>query len=386
MTSALQVIFWASLAHVVWSYFVYPLTMAALVAVRRRETPPPGPQPTVTLVIAAYNEERDIANKLENSLTLEYPADKLEVIVASDRSTDGTHEIVRGFADRGVTLVVLPERGGKTAGQNLAAEHATGDVLVFTDATTEFASTTLRDLLRPFDDSSVGCVGAELEYVSEEGSAVGRGAGAYWRYERKVKALEASANSLIGVSGCLYAVRRSLYTPLDPQLISDFVIAGDIYEKGYRTTYARGAVSREVTNETSEREFTMRVRVIVRSWNAIVQRAHMLNVFRFGWFSYQLYCHKVMRYTVPHVLLIALATNIALAALPHPLQGAYVVLLALHLSVYGTAVLGWWTVKTGIRVPLIHIPYYFFHANAAALVASWRFLRGERMVTWSPVR
>jgi cellulose synthase/poly-beta-1,6-N-acetylglucosamine synthase-like glycosyltransferase len=381
---ALEALLWGSLAAIAWAYAGYPLSMALLARLRPRPVTKAPIEPTVTLVIAAYNEEKHIADKLRNALALDYPSTHLEILVASDCSTDATHAIVRSFAPA-VTLVELPERGGKTAGQNLASAHATGEILVFTDATTEFAPETIRDLVAPFADPSVGCVGAELEYVSEAGTAVGRGAGAYWRYERKLKQLEAEANSLIGVSGCLYAVRRSAYRPIDPSLISDFVIAGEVFTQGYRTVYARGAVSREVTNESTEQEFAMRVRVIVRSINALVKRRGLLNPVRHGWFAYQLLCHKVMRYAVPWWLLVALVSHVALAA-AGVRPWLYLPLLGAHLGVYALAALGWWTMRGGPKVPFVHIPFYFLHANAAAAVAALRYLRGERMVTWNPVR
>lgn len=382
--AGLQVVFWLALGAVVWSYAVYPLTIRLLGALRPRPVKRASIEPSITLVIAAYNEEKHIADKLRNSLALDYPAERLQIVVASDCSTDRTHEIVEGFAPR-VELVVLPERGGKTAGQNHAVRHATGDIVVFTDATTEFAPETLRDLVAPFADPAVGCVGAELEYVSEAGTGVGKGAGAYWRYERKLKQWEADANSLIGVSGCLYAVRREVYRPIDPGLISDFVIAGDVYERGYRTVYARGAVSREVTNEDTGREFAMRVRVIVRSINALVRRRRLWAPWNTGWFAYQLFCHKVLRYLVPWNLLIALVAHVGIVALGVA-PWLYVPLLVAHLCVYAVAALGWLSTRNRWRLPLVHIPFYFLVANAAALHAALLYLRGERMVTWNPVR
>lgn len=380
----LELLLWGALLAIGWAYAGYPVSMALLARVRPRPVAKAPIEPSITLVIAAYNEEKHIGDKLRNVLALEYPSDRLQILVASDCSTDRTHEIVRTFAPA-VTLVELPERGGKTAGQNLAAAHATGDVLVFTDATTEFSPETLRDLVAPFADSTVGCVGAELEYVSEAGSAVGRGAGAYWRYERKLKQLEADANSLIGVSGCLYAVRRTAYRPIDPSLISDFVIAGEVHAQGYRTVYARGAVSREVTNESSDREFAMRVRVIVRSINALVTRRALLNPMRHGWFAYQLLCHKVLRYAVPWLLLTALVAHVGLVLLGVRML-FYAPTLVAHLSVYAVAALGWWSMHGGPKLPLVHIPFYFLHANLAAAHAALLYLRGERMVTWNPVR
>lgn len=377
--------FLAALALVVWAYAGYPVFLVLLARLRSQRIAAAPIEPSVTMVIAAYNEERHIGSKLENMLALDWPREKLQLIVASDCSTDRTHDLVRGFADRGVELVILPTRGGKTAAQNLAVQSARGEVIVFTDATTEFLPGTLRELLQPMADPRVGCVGAELDYESAQGTEVGKGAGAYWRYEKWIKSLEGRVGSLIGVSGCLYAVRRALYRPIDADLISDFVIASDVFEQGYLTVYGRGAVSREATNEDDGREFDMRVRVAVRSINALVRRRRMLNPFRFGLFSFQLLCHKVLRYAVPELLLVAGVTHVALVAM-QVRPALYGPLLGAHLAVYALAALGWLSLRRGWRLPGIHIPFYFMTVNAAALWAFVLYLRGERKVTWNTVR
>lgn len=378
--------FWTLLGLVGWTYVGYPVLLGILARLRTRTIKFAPIEPTITLIIAAFNEQKDIAAKLDASLAIDYPKDKLQIIVASDCSTDRTHEIVAGYADRGVELVALPERGGKTAAQNAAAKVARGEVMVFTDATTELASTVLRDLVEGFSDPRVGCIGAELEYVSEGGTAVGKGGGAYWRYEKKVKELEAKVSSLIGVSGCLYAVRTAAYRPIPPELISDFVIAGEVYSRGYITVYGRGAVSSEKTHEDSGKEFDMRVRVAIRSINALVQRAALLNPFKYGFFAFQLFSHKVLRYLVPELLIIALAVNVWLVLRGVPPVLLYWALLAGQVGVYLGAVVGWLCLRFKIKLPLVHIPFYFVHANLAALVAFIQYLGGERKVTWTTVR
>ena len=386
------VVFWTSLAAVAWTYAGYPLLLLALARLRPRsqhrqapaETPPL--DPTVTIIISAYNEEKAIRDKLKSTLALDYPAEKLEVIVASDDSTDGTHDIVRELAPRGVRLLVLPERAGKTAAQNLAAATATGEVLIFTDATTELDRDSVRRLTACFADPRVGCAGAELEYVSEGGSAVGQGGGLYWRYEKRVKELEAAVSTLIGVSGCLYAVRASAYRPIEPDLISDFVIAGDVYQRGFITVYGAGTVSSEKTHEEAGKEFEMRVRVIVRTINALVRRARMLNPLRYGFFSFQLFSHKVLRYLVPELLLAIFASGLSLALLGGAAAPVYRALTLAQLALYLAAAVGWLRQRLGLRLPLVHVPFYFVVVNLAALWALVLYLRGERKVTWTTVR
>ena len=341
----------------------------------------------MTVVISAYNEEKAIRRKLENTLALDYPADKLEVIVASDCSTDRTHDIVRELEPRGVRLVVLPERAGKTAAQNLAAAVANGEILIFTDATTEFNRDTVRGLVAAFADPRVGCVGAELEYVSEGGSAVGKGGGLYWRYEKRVKELEARVNTLIGVSGCLYAVRASAYRPID---------AGS----DQRLRHRRRRLPARLHHRLRRRHRLLgdgRTRRPARSsrcacgsssapstrWSA---RARMLNPLRYGFFSLQLFSHKVLRYLVPELLLGLFASGLYLALSDLPAAPVYRAFTVVQLALYLAAAVGWVRQRLGLRLPLVHIPFYFVVVNLAALWALVLYLRGERKVTWTTIR
>jgi cellulose synthase/poly-beta-1,6-N-acetylglucosamine synthase-like glycosyltransferase len=339
------------------------------------------------VIIAAFNEERDIARTLENVLSLDYPAQRRQVIVASDCSTDRTHEIVAGFAARGVELVVLPVRGGKTLAQNLAASRARGEILVFADATTQLAPDVIRKLLQPFADPRVGCTGAQLEYRSAAGTAVGRGGRLYWRYEKLLKELESRANSLIGVSGCLYAVRRALYVPIEADLTSDFVIALDIFAGGHVSIYVPDAVAAEKTHERADREFAMRSRVAVQTINALVQRARLLDPLRTGFFALQLWSHKVLRYLVPELLIAVLALSVWLAMDAGPRADFYRILAVLQVLVYVAVPVAYLVCRRfNLRTGLLSAPFYFILANAAALWALICYLRGARDVTWTTVR
>jgi cellulose synthase/poly-beta-1,6-N-acetylglucosamine synthase-like glycosyltransferase len=381
-----EVLFWICAAAILWTYAGYPLLVAALAAVRGRTYRFAPIEPTVTVIIAAYNEEKHIGEKLDNMLALDYPREKLEIIVASDCSTDRTHEIVESYRDRGVKLVALPQRGGKTAGQNAAAREATGEILVFTDATTEFPPSAVRELVQGFADERVGCIDAPHQSVSSEGTVVGKGGSTYRGYETRIKAWEARVNSLIGVTGCLYAVRRSIYDPIDPDLISDFIIASKVYAKGYVTVSNERIVTRETALENPGKEFDMRVRIVIRSINGMVREAKMLNPLRYGFFSFQLWSHKVLRYLVPELLLGTFLTGGILALSDAPRARLYAALFGLQLAITAAAFLGWLAARFRLRVPLLHIPFYFFLANIAALWGFLLYLKGERKVTWTTVR
>ena len=382
----MHVLFWTLVGAVFWTYAGYPCLLAILALVPRRRFVDATIEPTVTVIIAAYNEEKHIAQKLTTTLGQDYPKAKLEIIVASDCSTDQTHAIVEQFRDQGVSLVILPQRGGKTAAQNAAAEQAKGEILVFTDATTILRADAIRVLVQGFADPRVGCIDAPHESVSQAGTIVGRGGRIYRSYESKIKELEARVNSLVGVTGCLYAVRRALYEPINPELISDFIIASKIYSKNYISISSRGIDTQEIAHEDASREFEMRVRIVIRSIHGLVREARMLNPFRYGFFSFQLLSHKVMRYLVPEFLLGTLLLSLTLALSGSSWAGLYGWLFAGQIALYFVALLGWLSLRFKIPVPLLHIPFYFVISNLAALWGFLKYLRGERKITWTTVR
>src|SRR5438552_1450224 len=220
-----EIVFWLSVVALFYTYAGYPLLLALVSTLRAQRVRRGQFEPTVTIIITAYNEERDLAAKLENTLALDYPRDLLEIIVASDCSTDGTDEIARNFVDRGVRLIRQPERLGKVAAQNAAVAQACGEVILFSDATTMYNPDVVRAIVPGFADKSVGCVGGRLVYVDGSDSSIGLGARSYWSYESRLRTYQGRIWSLIGTSGCLYAVRRSAFVPLYHEAGSDFVIS-----------------------------------------------------------------------------------------------------------------------------------------------------------------
>ena len=382
MELAAQTLFWLCAAALAYTYVGYPLLLVFAGRWRRREVRRADWTPSVSVIITAYNEERDLAAKLENTLALDYPKEKLEVWVASDCSDDRTDEIARSFADRGVRLHRQPERLGKTAAQNAAVERAGGEVLLFSDATTLYRPDVLRVIVRNFADPTVGCAAGRLIYVDPEQSSVGRGARSYWDYEVFLKERESRVCSLIGVSGCLYAVRRSAYVPLYHEACSDFLIATKMVEQGLRAVYEPAAVCTEETNSRAHKELRMRVRVITQTYTDLWRHRAMLNPLRSGFYAVQLFSHKVMRYLVPVFLCGLLAASALLAAG----SAFYLLVLAGQLACYAAAGAGWLLERAGRKAGPLAFPLYFVLANVAALVAFYQFLRGERYARWEPTR
>src|SRR5262244_240716 len=304
-----QVVFIAAMAMMAFIYAGYPALMFVISLMFKRPVRRDDITPRVSVIIAAYNEERDIAAKLQNTLALDYPRDRMEIIVASDCSTDRTDEIVRGFSAQGVILYRQPERFGKTVAQNRAVEISSGEILVFSDATTMYEPDAIRKIVRDFADPEVGCVAGQLIYVDASSSAVGKGCRSYWGYEKFLKRCESEVGTLVGVSGCLYAVRRICHARLANDMIDDFVIATEIHLQDLRTVYDPEAIALEDTNHRAKDEFRMRVRVIKQTMSALDRYRDVLNPFRHKMFAFQMIAHKALRYAVPFLLIAALVAG-----------------------------------------------------------------------------
>lgn len=377
---AALVIFALSILVLFYTYAGYPLLVYLVSVIMPRPVERGEMEPTVTMIITAYNEEKDLEAKLLNTFELDYPKEKLEIIVASDGSTDRTDEIVRSFADRGVKLFRQEGRLGKTMAQNTAVELAQGEIILFSDATTMYQPDALKAMLPNFADASVGCVAGKLIYVDPAGTGVGQGARSYWSYETFIKEAESRACSLIGVSGCLYALRRTAYVPLYPEAGSDFLIVTKIYEQGLRTVYEPTAVCTEETNHRADKEIQMRVRVISQTYTDLWRHLHMMNPLRSGFYAVQLFSHKVMRYAVPVWLVLLLASTATLAFS----FSLFLAVFLLQCLFYSVAII---SLLSGGKVNgLLAVPQYFVLTNVASVLAFFSFIRGERMATWEPIR
>lgn len=377
-----EIVFWLSAAALFYTYAGYPLLLALISAVRSKRVRRGEFEPAVTIVITAYNEERALPAKLENTLALDYPRELTEIIVASDCSADRTDEIAREFSTRGVRLCRQSERLGKTAAQNAAVEQARGEIIIFSDATSHYQRDVIRTMMPNFADANVGCVAGRLIYVDPADSRVGRGARSYWSYETFLKRHESRVGSLIGASGCLYAVRRSAYVPLYHEACSDFIIATKMVEQGLRAVYEPNAVCTEHTNRRSGAELKMRVRVIAQTLNDLWRHRAILNPLRSGFYAVQLLSHKVMRYLVPFFLIAILIASGALAANSLAYRIAF---LAQVLCYLAALVAGLFERLTG-RHRFLALPQYFVLANLASMIAVYQVLCGERYAHWEPTR
>lgn len=361
------------------TYFLYPvvLSIADRLQGNSQSDQPLAEYPTVALIIAAYNEEDIIAEKIENSLELNYPSEKLEIIVFSDASSDRTDEIVASYAEEGVQLMRIEGRVGKTECQNRVAEAVESDILVFSDANSMYKPDAITSIVRTFSPG-VGCVVGELRYTTEGGV---EGESTYWQYEQLLKKLESSVNSLVGANGSIYAVRSHSYVPLPRSATSDFAEPLAIVESGEAVKYASDAVAWERTGDSTQSELSRRKRIVTRSWNTITDYTSLLNPFQYPVFSYQLFSHKIFRWLSPLFLLLVFVSNALLTVFSA--NPVYSVVFGLQLLFYGLAAVGFLTDRLSIpSLFYTHVPYYFLVANYGMSVGLFRFLQGMNVVTW----
>lgn len=384
--SATSIAFWCLAALIAFVYLGYPLVLV-LLGWRRvpavRSTPPY--MPSASLIVAAYNEEQALPAKLANSSELSYPREKLDIIVFSDGSTDNTDAIVRASKDERVRLLRIEGRKGKTHCQNRAAEVARGDILVFSDGNSMYERDALLRIVDRFADPQVGCVCGELRYVREQQSVEGETL--YWRYEQLLKRGESRVSSLIAANGAIYAVRRDIFVPLNDSATSDFVEPLKILLKGYRVVYEPSAVAWEATSADALSELQRRTRIVTRCVRSLTRDRHLLgllNPYRHGAISVQLWFHKVLRWFSGFLLPPVLVLNILLLG-----SGLlYAVTLGFQVLFYSLALLGFAAETLFKRqargVP--HIAYYFCLSCYGMACGLVRGLVGRKIVVWKPLR
>jgi glycosyltransferase involved in cell wall biosynthesis len=374
--------FFGALTVIGWVYAGYPLVLSVVARLRPRPVLRAPIEPRVTVIIAAYNEEDVIRRKLEDTLACDYPADRLEVIVASDASSDRTDDIVRGFAPR-VRLLRVEGRLGKTIAQNRAVEIASGEIVIFSDASTVYAPDTIRRLVENFADPTVGCVSGNVIYERDPRNPSAQGRALFWDYERSLRQWETQVHSIIGAAGCAYALRRSLYVPLERDASSDFVEPGKITERGYRTVEDTRAVVYEAMESGSlGSELRRRTRVAAMGLAGAFKLKQLLNPLRHPWFALELWSHRVLRWLLPLFMLVLLGASIALAR-----EGLlYRLALVGQVSVYASGALAVVLAWLRVRPRALYVPLYFCLLNLAGLLAIAQLARGERVIVWETGR
>ncbi len=370
-----SLVYWSSLGVIAYTYAGYPLLIRTLAALRRRPSDAAAIEPSVSVVLAAHDEAARIGDKLDNLLTLDYPNDKLQIIVVSDGSTDATDDIVRSYADRGVILVRVDQASGKPTALNLGVAQATGDVVLFCDTRQRIDDGAVRALVRHFNDPEVGVASGELHIPRDQGP------GMYWKYEKMIRAAEGAFDSVVGATGALYAIWRELFRPLPPEtLLDDVYTPMQIAMRGFRVLFEPEAKVYDVEASTAG-EFARKARTLAGNYQLLRQMPQLLNPVKNRlWFQYA--SHKLARLACPFALTTLFASNVVLVATLAPGWPIYVATLAAQLATYGAALKR--AVSEDNAGSFARVSHTFVVLNAAAVEGLRRYLASD--FAWTHAR
>ncbi|MEM6845592.1 MAG: glycosyltransferase family 2 protein [Bacteroidota bacterium] len=381
----IELFWWLCLLLVIYTYVGYGIVLRLLVGLKRsREKQREIIEyqefcPETTIVIAAYNEAGFIEEKIRNTLELDYPPDKLQVVIVTDGSTDNTPDIVRQYSE--VKLLHQPERRGKIAAVHRTMKEVNTPVVIFTDANTYLNPEVIRNIVYHYRNPRVGGVAGEKRiHVEEKDSASGAGEGFYWEYESTLKTWDAELYSVVGAAGELFSVRTELYEDI-PQdtIIEDFYLTLRIAQKGYRIAYEPNAYALEGPSALIKEELKRKIRIAAGGIQAIVRLKALLNIFRYGILSFQYISHRVLRWTVtPLALVLLFFLNILL----YNRSEFYQLTFYGQILFYLAALVGYVLANRSIKIKAFFIPYYFFIMNYAVFRGIIRYLKGSQSVTW----
>ena len=377
----MKIVFWLAVFLIVYSYFGYPIILMILGTVKRKKINKKEITPTVSLLVLAYNEEKVIREKIENSLDLDYPGDKLEIVVASE-STDKTNEIVREYTEQGIILYSFKKREGKQVMIYRVIPLLKGEIVVLSDASALYKKDALRKLVKDFNDPTIGCVCGELKYLNPQGVSIGETEGLYWRYETFIRKLESKVHSVLGASGSIYAIRKKLYVPISKYRGDDFEIPIKIAQQGYGVILEPEAVSFEKTSSTTKEEFRRKVRIVAWFWKStLILIKDSLKPFK-GLLIFQLISHKLLRWLVPLFLALLFISNIFLTS-----YLLYRILLLAQIIFYLLSFWGYIEDQRKNKLNrIINVPYYFSMVNFAAFLGFCKFILGRQGNVWEKTR
>ena len=381
------ILFWILLFTVFYTYLGYGLLIWTLNRLKRVFVKPgtsgtlAGFEPAVALIIAAYNEEDYIKDKIENTLQLDYPDDKLAVYFITDGSNDSTPDIVRQYPR--FNLLHLPQRNGKAAAMNRAIQFIKEPYVIFCDANTVLNRECIKEMVKFYADPVVGAVAGEKKiHQAANTKAASAGEGFYWKYESFLKKQDSDFYTVVGAAGELFSLRRDLYQPIEEGvLIEDFVLSLRIAQKGYTVKYAPGAYAVETGSASIKDEQKRKIRISAGGFQAMFMLRGLLNIFRYGRLSFQYISHRVLRWSVtPVCLLLLFPVNMILVLMQAGV--VYDIILSMQCLFYAAAGLGWFFANRNIKVKALYIPYYFLFMNISVIWGFKRFLKGQQSVLW----
>lgn len=381
----MEFVFWFLLGLLVYCYFGYPLLMAVWARVKARPVRRERIEPTVSVVMSVHNEQNVIAGKLNNLLGLDYPSEKVEILVGSDGSTDRTGAEVRQLKNPRIRFVEFSQRRGKMAVLNELVAQAGHEVIVFTDARQPFERNTMRELVANMADPEVGCVSGEL-MLSRAGGATAQGINLYWTYEKFIRAQESKVHSMLGATGAVYAIRRALFSPIPENVVlDDMYVPLKIIEKGYRAIFDGNAKAYDEVADSPREEHRRKARTLFGNYQIFALFPSLLLIGRSP-VALQLVSHKLLRVLAPFFMIALFFANLSLVGIPF-----YSMMVVLQVLFYACAVLGAILrhQKSGVLRVLsrvCYVPYVFCLLNFSALMGFFRFLSGRQSITWEKAK
>lgn len=386
----MQIIFWISLFIIIYTYVGYGVVLFFIVKLlrvfrKKKKLDPNYELPTVTLIVAAYNEEYCIEEKINNTLALEYPSNKLNFIFITDGSTDRTSDIIAKYPS--IKLMHQPGRSGKIVAVHRAMYEVNTEVAVFTDANTLLNKQALINICRHFQDPTVGAVAGEKRVQIDDSGDATAGEGFYWKYESKLKAWDSELFSVVGAAGELFSVKTALYIPVPVDtLLDDFMISMLIAEKGYRIVYEPDAYATETASANTKEELKRKVRIAAGGIQSFLRLTGLLNPFKHPVLGFQYLSHRILRWTITPFLMIGCFILNWYIVLMMDGDWKYQLILAGQVLFYGFALLGWIMQTRSIKVKLFFIPYYFCMMNYAVFAGIKRYMSSSQTVLWEKAK
>ncbi len=387
---ALQISFWFLLFIVVYTYVGYGIVLYLIIKIRRflkigkKFDVDSTYEPEVTLFIAAYNEKDYVEAKMKNTLNLDYPKDKLNIVWVTDGSDDGTPDVIRNYKE--ATVHHLDERNGKIGAMNRGMQFVNTPIVIFSDANTNLGRESIRRIVNLFSNPKVGCVSGEKRIIDKESDvASGAGEGLYWKYESTLKKWDAELYSVVGAAGELFAIRTELYRHVEKDtLLDDFIISLRVAQDGYTIQYDPDAYAIESASANVKEELKRKIRISAGGIQSVVRLRSLLNVFKYGTLSFQYISHRVLRWTItPLCLVLLIPVSFVLASIEGFFDlGLYSTLFWLQVLFYISALVGWFLENISIKIKLLFVPYYFFIMNLSVILGFFRYIKKSQTVNW----
>lgn len=386
----LKIIFWIFLFIIFYTYLGYGIVLYFLVRIKRLfKKPSPintDYEPEVTLFVAAYNEKDYVNEKVANSLSLEYPKEKLKQVWVTDGSDDGTPEILKKYTNQGIEVYHEDARGGKIGAMNRGMAFVKTPIVIFSDGNTALGKESVRRIVNLFADPKVGCVSGEKRIYSKDKDAAAGTEGIYWKYESTLKKWDAELYSVVGAAGELFAIRTELFQHVEKDtLLDDMMISLRVAMKGYTIQYDPEAYAIETASANVKEELKRKVRISAGGIQSILRLLPLFNIFKYGWLSFQFVSHRVLRWTItPFALAIILLLNfyITLNEGFTDFSNVFTILFWGQILFYVAALLGWFLENKQIKVKVLFVPYYFFIMNLSVFMGLNRYLKGNQSVKW----